>query len=616
MATRLPTRDECENWRTWDLAEFLRQNNLYDPANVVERQRISGAMFLNSSDILQNRFNVIDYPQIQKIVHDIKKNDGGIIGKIKKFTKPAPPTVPQRDYSEGAEGPDGGRWSDNEFDISDYENPDEHSDGSDTYEAPQDDGDDDANYEPPPSENKNNNIIARSLLISKGEYADNRPGNRPVIPFSKPPPMMLPRSSPIPTKRKMPLQPQEAGKKEEREDAEDDYIVPVENNEPDDAYIDPTENSAPPAVLKPPVVNRAAKPSNKPSGLSSSPKAGYFDGPGHAASAAQLQTESHHEQDVYEVPDAEETSSPVHRAKPQLPKPGSTGTGSPSLLPRSLPKKMSVPEVPRNEYPMNRKPSISKPEDDGDDYEVCDPEPSNSTGNLQDSRTFALPEIPIPLQRELKPTNRPLPKPRLGEPPREQSFSEGEKPRIPDRPRISNPTAEAPVLPAPRFGPKPAVLRLPTTNQPNFPELPSRPNGTPSRPGVPTLPPSSNSSLEQDPSVDGKAWFANHCDRKTAEEALNKINKDGSFLIRKSSGQDSKQPYTLVVLNKRKVYNIPVRYIELIKEYALGREKTGEERFASVADIIENHQKNPLVLIDSQNNTKDSTKLKYPVKIS
>ncbi|XP_062069987.1 B-cell linker protein isoform X2 [Lepus europaeus] len=128
---------------------------------------------------------------------------------------------------------------------------------------------------------------------------------------------------------------------------------------------------------------------------------------------------------------------------------------------------------------------------------------------------------------------------------------------------------------------------------------------------------SSNSPIsEQEADVRCKPWYAGACDRKSAEEALHRSNKDGSFLIRKSSGHDSKQPYTLVVFFNKRVYNIPVRYIEATKQYALGRKKNGEEYFGSVAEIIKNHQHNPLVLIDSQNNTKDSTRLKYAVKIS
>uniref|UniRef100_A0A452F0Z9 B cell linker n=1 Tax=Capra hircus TaxID=9925 RepID=A0A452F0Z9_CAPHI len=127
---------------------------------------------------------------------------------------------------------------------------------------------------------------------------------------------------------------------------------------------------------------------------------------------------------------------------------------------------------------------------------------------------------------------------------------------------------------------------------------------------------SSNSSLsEQEADVHCKPWYAGACDRKSAEEALYRSNKDGSFLIRKSSGHDSKQPYTLVVFFNKRVYNIPVRFIEATKQYALGRKKTGEEYFGSVAEIIKNHQHSPLVLIDSQNNTKDSTRLKYAVKV-
>lgn len=110
-----------------------------------------------------------------------------------------------------------------------------------------------------------------------------------------------------------------------------------------------------------------------------------------------------------------------------------------------------------------------------------------------------------------------------------------------------------------------------------------------------------------------KSWYASTCDRKTADDALVRSNKDGAFLVRKSSGQDAQQPYTLVVFYKGRVYNIPVRYIPTVQQYALGREKKGEEYFSSVAHIIENHQRNPLVLIDAQSNSKDATKLCHPV---
>ncbi|GAA6103282.1 B-cell linker protein isoform X1 [Tachysurus ichikawai] len=91
-------------------------------------------------------------------------------------------------------------------------------------------------------------------------------------------------------------------------------------------------------------------------------------------------------------------------------------------------------------------------------------------------------------------------------------------------------------------------------------------------------------------------------------------NDDGSYLVRKSSGVDALQPYTLVVFYNGRVYNIPVRYIPTAKQYALGKQKNREERFKTVSEIIENHQKNMIVLVDMQSNTKDATSLRHAVK--
>uniref|UniRef100_A0A8C7YLH2 SH2 domain-containing protein n=1 Tax=Oryzias sinensis TaxID=183150 RepID=A0A8C7YLH2_9TELE len=118
----------------------------------------------------------------------------------------------------------------------------------------------------------------------------------------------------------------------------------------------------------------------------------------------------------------------------------------------------------------------------------------------------------------------------------------------------------------------------------------------------------------QDADICNKAWYASACDRRTADEALMRFNKDGAFMVRKSSGHDAQQPYTLVVFYKGRVYNIPIRFMPNTQQFALGREKKGEEFFSSVSSIIENHQKNPLVLIDAQSNSKDTTKLCFPVK--
>uniref|UniRef100_A0A8C6ZU49 Uncharacterized protein n=1 Tax=Nothoprocta perdicaria TaxID=30464 RepID=A0A8C6ZU49_NOTPE len=42
--------------------------------------------------------------KLQKMVHDIKKNETGIINKFKKLKKKPPPSVPKRDYASGKTG--------------------------------------------------------------------------------------------------------------------------------------------------------------------------------------------------------------------------------------------------------------------------------------------------------------------------------------------------------------------------------------------------------------------------------------------------------------------------------------------------------------------------------
>ncbi|KAJ8380329.1 hypothetical protein SKAU_G00011070 [Synaphobranchus kaupii] len=110
-----------------------------------------------------------------------------------------------------------------------------------------------------------------------------------------------------------------------------------------------------------------------------------------------------------------------------------------------------------------------------------------------------------------------------------------------------------------------------------------------------------------------KEWFAGNCDRKTAEAVLSRVKKDGAFLVRYSSAQNTWQPYTLVVLYRQKVYNIPIRYLDNMQGYALGKEgKKNEEFFSSLQEIISHHKNKPILLIDSKSQAKHTTYLTYP----
>nr|XP_042712723.1 B-cell linker protein isoform X4 [Chrysemys picta bellii] len=578
MATKLPLREECENWTTLQVADLLRQIRMPESAAVVEKLDINGAKFLNISDYELNKFNIMHQPQLQKMVHDIKKNETGIMSKFKKLKNKPPPSVPQRDYASEDEDE---QWSD-DFD-SDYENPDAHSD-SEMYVVPSEENCDDS-YEPPPTEQEKKKIPS-SFSFSRGEYADNRTTHQEPLPSRPSQSLIKPKK---PSKPSLPsssatLKPKVPPKTKEFHEDEDDYIVPVDD---EDNYIEPTEGSTSQST-KPPI-NRSVKPTKPvlPSSAKSSPVPA-----------------SPFVQDVYEVPEEEEKPSPPtsRNTKPLPPKPVQSTGGRSHML--SSAKESSKPDTSRNILPLPRNHPQQKAEHDKNEEHNDE---NHSSSGAQESK-FPSVAIPSPLPRAIKKTPNPVKPPKPSLPHKENLSVTEEKPTAAERRR--GPNQELPLPPLPTTAQKPLLQKPPAL--PKSLDTANRTMGTLPRSSISA----SLDTTDQDAGVHDKAWYAAYCDRKTAEDALYKSNKDGSFLIRKSSGQDSKQPYTLVVFYNKKVYNIPVRFIETTKRYALGREKTGEERFTSVAEIIENHQHTPLVLIDSHNNTKDSTKLKHIVRVS
>uniref|UniRef100_UPI0037E850E1 SH2 domain-containing protein 6 n=1 Tax=Semicossyphus pulcher TaxID=241346 RepID=UPI0037E850E1 len=114
---------------------------------------------------------------------------------------------------------------------------------------------------------------------------------------------------------------------------------------------------------------------------------------------------------------------------------------------------------------------------------------------------------------------------------------------------------------------------------------------------------------------EGKQWFAGDCNRKAAEDLLEGVKKDGAFLIRHSSAQSTRQPFTLAVLYQQKVYNIPIRFLGETRSYALGKEgKKNEEIFSSLDEMISHHKKNQLLLIDSKSQAKHTVYLTHPAR--
>ncbi|XP_074531618.1 B-cell linker protein isoform X2 [Halichoeres trimaculatus] len=504
----LPSREECEGWDHAQVALFMSKNKMPDCANVVNRLRINGKKLLNLSSTDMSKFSIIHQPQLQKIVQDIKKNDGSLLDKLKRLKSKPVPKVPARDYRAAAEDSDD-QTSDPDYDNETYEVPEEHDDS----------------YMPPPSHRD----FTKPPPVSypRGEYLDNC-HNRP----QRPP-------KPFHHGKQLPPEPPQV------ESDEEDYINPDCPND-DDNYVEPEENPRKP-------VQQGGSRTGRELFRLPPPFSGTLN-PG-------VKSVSDKEEGPVRLPGTRLCSTPPKHSLSLPPKPG----------PRTNMKTPVAVQEPTGE----------------DEYEVCDPSDESP------------PKVhPKPLPRERSP--KPPVKPRPGV--NHMEF-ESVKPREFESRTLPVKLAE------PKPPPRPFTLDMKQPKIPlphvAFPRAADR--GSVSAEDEPANP-------DKDADVYRKPWYANTCDRKTAYEVLYQTNKDGAFMVRKSSGQDTQQPYTLVVFYKGRVYNIPIRFIPANKQYALGSEKKGEEYFNSVAHIIENHKRTPLVLIDSQSNSKDSTKLCHPVK--
>lgn len=187
------------------------------------------------------------------------------------------------------------------------------------------------------------------------------------------------------------------------------------------------------------------------------------------------------------------------------------------------------------------------------------------------------------------------------------------------------PPSIKPALPSPEPLMKPPPDRLSSLTVPEFKTDPKAESRRFSKPWLPT---NLKESIQDPPQIENKPgagrkvisssventrrgeWFAGNCNRKMAEDLLLSVKKDGAFLVRNSSTQTSRQPYTLAVLYQRKVYNIPIRFLDDAQGYALGKEgKKNEEVFSTLEDIVSHHRNNKLLLIDSKSQAKNTTYL-------
>uniref|UniRef100_A0A3P9K6C8 B cell linker n=1 Tax=Oryzias latipes TaxID=8090 RepID=A0A3P9K6C8_ORYLA len=550
----LPSKQECEGWDQTQMAHFMFKNKMPECAATISRFNITGRRFLNLSETDLIKFSPVYQPQLQKMVQDIRKNDGSLLDKLRRLKNKPLPNLPAKDYKD--EFRDGNQMHDPDYDNGSY------------VDLPDDD-----NYEPPPSHRA---LIPPPATLPRGEYIDNLQN----------PPSRPPRTPIRPSKLSQQLPPEPIIHSVD----EDTYIDPDASNE-EDNYVKPERSqtcdffepfdkqeksfSLPTSRLCPPVQTKLS--------FSLPPKPSTRSNIKRFSADDEKPTHDYEEEN-YEVCDINKGFRDQHAGDlpPAPPKPPPKELCPPvqTKLSFSLPPKPSTRSNIKRFSADDEKPTHDYEEEN---YEVCD-----INKGFRDQHAVDLPPAPP----------KPPPKERVPQSPlqsrpefKSREF-ESSKPSKPEK-QLSSLSFKRPKAPLPQFN----SLKPPERGSP----------------------PVDNGSVDQDKTcqdadVCNKAWYASACDRRTADEALMRFNKDGAFTVRKSSGHDAQQPYTLVVFYKGRVYNIPIRFMPNMQQFALGREKRGEEFFSSVSSIIENHQKNPLVLIDAQSNSKDTTKLCFPVK--
>ncbi|MED6248206.1 hypothetical protein ATANTOWER_028903, partial [Ataeniobius toweri] len=91
-------------------------------------------------------------------------------------------------------------------------------------------------------------------------------------------------------------------------------------------------------------------------------------------------------------------------------------------------------------------------------------------------------------------------------------------------------------------------------------------------------------------------WYSGRITRNQAELSLREVNKDGAFLVRDSSHVSTQHPYTLMLLNQGKIYNIKIQRQNDF--YFLGNGAHNTKSFLRVKEMIIHHMNTPLLLVD------------------
>nr|KAF6430252.1 SH2 domain containing 6 [Molossus molossus] len=193
----------------------------------------------------------------------------------------------------------------------------------------------------------------------------------------------------------------------------------------------------------------------------------------------------------------------------------------------------------------------------------------------------------------------------------EDIYLECEPNSVPALPQALSSQVLMPPVPLPRASLVPRPTRAPQEAQNGAATATSKAGRSSSLSSVPLT---GSSSAAEDGSLQGQPWYSGNWDRHAVESALLQCQKDGAYTVRPSSGPRGPQPFTLAVLLHGRVFNVPIRRVH-DGLYALGREgRNHEERFSSVAAMVQHYTQHTLPLVDRHSGRRQLTCLLFPTK--
>ncbi|XP_021342033.1 vegetative cell wall protein gp1-like isoform X10 [Mizuhopecten yessoensis] len=606
------------------------------------------------------------------IIKSIKKPDLPGIQTIISSRAPASPRIPQRDYNQKAppqisatriDSDDSGSGSDDDYEWAPSDFEDDHEDGGHGgqgghggHDDPEENYDEPDRKQPPPQPGRAGRTASP---VSSQPALPSRPGRRaqpapeeeqPTYEETDDPEPPLPsrpgrRAQPAPKKEQPPQPARPVRRAQPVPSSQDDQSnyeeTDISDLAPEDVYEDPdnpTSSQPPP----PPRGGRRVIPTPQPTQNTRRPATLPVNEP--EAYDRNIYRESEYYEDPNELPEApkppindqptyeeleeeqEKNKSNQKHKTPARP-PGKTTPSKSSAPPTRGCKVISSSDSDTEDYEKPNEPTAPiptrfqsrqkasrppEPSPTDDQPEYMDMQP-NGSQNLVEDDIYVVPDeednkktskaAPPPVNRG----SRDLPKAPVNRGNRDLPNTPGFASQF----RLPPQQAETPpVLKSNKKEPKkePVVERVPPRS------LPPPPKGGGSRP-LPTVPPVNDQFADEvddtEEDLSCYDWFRRNMTRQEGDTKLKQNSQNGMFAIRESnkkSADGDPRPYTLMIFNDKKVYNLPIRKRISDGHYAMGNPKPREETFPKLADLVAFFSKRMIVLAGS-----GQTHLKKPI---